>query len=142
MVIDYANGVRANFTLNMFSPDFSEEMVVTGTQGRLVAAEVFNFHQQQGSKATVSIEAGEHGGSKHTNVTYGALIEQSGHHGATYYEHIAFMDQLEGRSVDAATPLQGLWSMIVASAAQDSMATGQAVDIAPFMQANNLAGYL
>ena len=142
VVIDYANGVRANFTLNMFSPDFSEEMVVTGTQGRLVAAEVFNFHQQQGSKATVSIEAGEHGGSKHTNVTYGALIEQSGHHGATYYEHIAFMDQLEGRSVDAATPLQGLWSMIVASAAQDSMATGQAVDIAPFMQANNLAGYL
>ncbi|MDC0004188.1 Gfo/Idh/MocA family oxidoreductase [Porticoccaceae bacterium] len=142
VVIDYANGVRANFTLNMFSPDFSEEMVVTGTQGRLVAAEVFNFHQQQGSKATVSIEAGEHGGSKHTNVTYAALIEQSGHHGATYYEHIAFMDQLEGRSVDAATPLQGLWSMIVASAAQDSMATGQAVDIAPFMQANNLAGYL
>ena len=71
-----------------------------------------------------------------------ALIEQSGHHGATYYEHIAFMDQLEGRSVDAATPLQGLWSMIVASAAQESMATGQAVDIAPFMQANNLAGYL
>ena len=142
VVIDYANGVRANFTLNMFSPDFSEEMVVTGTQGRLVAAEVFNFHQQQGSKATVSIEAGEHGGSKHTNVTYGALIEQSGHHGATYYEHIAFMDQLEGRSVDAATPLQGLWSMIVASAAQESMATGQAVDITPFMQANNLAEYL
>ena len=142
VVIDYANGVRANFTLNMFSPDFNEEMVVTGTQGRLVATEVFNFHQQQGSKATVAIEAGEHGGSKNTNVTYAALIEQSGHHGATYYEHIAFMDQLEGRSVDAATPLQGLWSMIVASAAQESMATGQAVDITPFMQANNLAEYL
>ena len=142
VVIDYANGVRANFTLNMFSPDFNEEMVVTGTQGRLVATEVFNFHQQQGSKATVAIEAGEHGGSKNTDVTYAALIEQSGHHGATYYEHIAFMDQLEGRSVDAATPLQGLWSMIVASAAQESMATGQAVDITPFMQANNLAEYL
>ena len=142
VVIDYANGVRANFTLNMFSPDFNEEMVVTGTQGRLVATEVFNFHQQQGSKATVAIEAGEHGGSKNTNVTYAALIEQSGHRGATYYEHIAFMDQLEGRSVDAATPLQGLWSMIVASAAQESMATGQAVDITPFMQANNLAEYL
>ena len=142
VVIDYANGVRANFTLNMFSPDFNEEMVVTGTQGRLVATEVFNFHQQQGSKATVAIEAGEYGGSKNTNVTYAALIEQSGHHGATYYEHIVFMDQLEGRSVDAATPLQGLWSMIVASAAQESMATGQAVDITPFMQANNLAEYL
>jgi len=143
VVIDYANGTRANFTLNMFCPDFSEEMVVTGTEGRLVATEVFNFHhQQQGSKATVAIESGEHGASKKTDVTYAALIEQSGHHGATYYEHSAFMDQLEGLSVDAATCRQGLWSMIVASAAQASMASGQAVDIKQFMMANNLADYL
>lgn len=142
VVIDYANGVRANFALNMFSPNFNEEMVITGTQGRLVATEVFNFHQQQGSKATVAIESGEHGSSRNADVTYAALIEQSGHHGATYYEHIAFMDQLEGQSVDAATPLQGLWSMIVASAAQSSMATGQAIDIKQFMQANNLGCYL
>lgn len=142
VVIDYANGTRANFTLNMFCPDFTEEMVVSGTQGRLVAREVFNFHQQQGSKATVAIESGELGASRQMDVTYGALIEQSGHHGATYYEHIAFMDQLEGKQVDAATPLQGLWSMIVASAAQESMARGQAVDIKQFMQANGLAGFL
>jgi myo-inositol 2-dehydrogenase/D-chiro-inositol 1-dehydrogenase len=117
-------------------------MIVTGPRGRLVASEVFNFHQQQGSKATVSVEGGEHGASKKIDMTYAALIEQSGHHGATYYEHSAFMDQLEGLSVDAATPLQGLWSMIVASAAQASMASGQAVDIKQFMMANNLADYL
>jgi myo-inositol 2-dehydrogenase/D-chiro-inositol 1-dehydrogenase len=75
-------------------------------------------------------------------VTYPALIEQSGHHGATYYEHIAFIDQLEGTSVAAATPLQGLWSMIVASAAQASMASGGAVDINQFMAVNGLADYL
>lgn len=142
VVIDYANGTRANFTLNMFCPDFTEEMVVSGTRGRLVAREVFNFHQQQGSKAAVAIEAGELGASRQMDATYGALIEQSGHHGATYYEHIAFMDQLEGKQVDAATPLQGLWSMIVASAAQESMASGQSVDIKQFMQANGLAGFL
>jgi predicted dehydrogenase len=142
VVIDYANGTRANFTLNMFCPDFTEEMVVSGTQGRLVAREVFNFHQQQRSKATVAIESGELRASRQTDVTYGALIEQSGHHGATYYEHMAFMDQLEGKQVDAATPLQGLWSMIVASAAQESMASGQSVDIRQFMQANGLAGFL
>ena len=142
VVIDYANGTRANFTLNMFCPDFTEEMVVSGTRGRLVAREVFNFHQQQGSKAAVAIEAGELGASRQMDVTYGALIEQSGHHGATYYEHVAFMDQLEGKQVDAATPLQGLWSMIVASAAQESMARGQSVDIKQFMQAKGLAGFL
>ena len=142
VVIDYANGTRANFTLNMFCPNFSEEMVVTGTQGRLVATEVFNFHQQQGSKATVAIEVGEHGASKNTVVAYAALIEQSGHHGATYFEHIAFVDQLEKKSVSAATPLQGLWSMILASAAQASMASGGTVDINEFMTANGLADYI
>jgi predicted dehydrogenase len=142
VVIDYANGTRANFTLNMFCHEFTEELVVTGTQGRLVAKEVFNFHQQQGSRATVAIESGESAASRQTEVTYPALIEQSGHHGATYYEHIAFMDQLDGKPVEAATPLQGLWSMIVASAAQESMALGQAVEISPFMTANGLAGFL
>ncbi len=142
VIIDYANGTKANFTLNMFSQDFTEEMVVTGTHGRLVAKEVFNFHQQRGANARIAIESGELGASRQMDLSYPALIEQSGHHGATYYEHIAFMDQLEGKSVDAATPLQGLWSMIVASAAQASMATGQAVNIEQFMQANDLAGYL
>jgi len=142
VVIDYANGTRANFTLNMFCHDFSEELVVSGDRGRLTAKEVFNFHQQQGSKASLAIEAGELGGSKTIDVTYPALIEQSGHHGATYFEHIAFVDQLEGRSVPAATPLQGLWSMVVASAAQASMASGGAVDINQFMAANGLADYL
>ena len=44
--------------------------------------------------------------------------------------------------MDAATPLQGLWSMIVASAAQASVASGQAIDVNQFMQANYLADYL
>ena len=91
---------------------------------------------------SVAIESGESAASRQTEVTYPALIEQSGHHGATYYEHIAFMDQLDGKPVEAATPLQGLWSMIVASAAQESMALGQAVEISPFMTANGLAGFL
>ena len=142
VVIDYANGTRANFTLNMFCHDFSEELVVTGDRGRLTTKEVFNFHQQQGSVASVAIEVGELGPSKTMDVTYPALIEQSGHHGATYFEHIAFVDQLEAKSVSAATPLQGLWSMIVASAAQASMASGGAVDINQFMAANGLADYL
>ena len=141
VVIDYANGRRANFTLNMFCHEFVEELIVSGDRGRLTTRERFNFHQQQGSKATLEIEAGELGPSKTMDVIYPALIEQSGHHGATYFEHIAFVDQLEKKSVSAATPLQGLWSMIVASAAQASMARGEAVDINKFMRANGLADY-
>ena len=141
VIIDYANGVRANFTLNMFCHDFTEEMVVTGDRGRLVANELFNVHQQQPSKATIALEKGEWGASKQTDVTYAREIEKSGHHGATYYEHVAFVDQLDGKACESATPVQGLWSMIVASAAQHSIKTQQAVDIRAFMLDNNLADY-
>lgn len=141
VIIDYTNGVRANFTLNMFCHDFTEELVVTGDRGRLVANELFNVHQQQPSKATIALEKGEWGASKQTDVTYAREIEKSGHHGATYYEHVAFVDQLDGKACESATPVQGLWSMIVASAAQHSIKTQQAVDIRAFMLDNNLADY-
>lgn len=141
VIIDYTNGVRANFTLNMFCHDFTEEMVVTGDRGRLVANELFNVHQQQPSKATIVLEKGEWGASKQADVTYAREIEKSGHHGATYYEHVAFVDQLDGKACESATPVQGLWSMIVASAAQHSIKTQQAVDIRAFMLDNNLADY-
>ena len=141
VIIDYANGVRANFTLNMFCHDFTEELVVTGDSGRLVTNELFNVHQQQPSRATIALEKGEWGASKETDVTYAREIEESGHHGATYYEHVAFVDQLDGKKGEAATTVQGLWSMIVASAAQHSIATQQAVDIRAFMLENNLVNY-
>ena len=141
VIIDYTNGVRANFTLNMFCHDFTEELVITGDRGRLVANELFNVHQQQPSKATIALEKGEWGASKQTDVTYAREIEKSGHHGATYYEHVAFVDQLDGKACESATPVQGLWSMIVASAAQHSIKTQQAVDIRAFMLDNNLADY-
>ncbi len=141
VIIDYANGVRANFTLNMFCHDFTEELVITGDRGRLIANELFNVHQQQPSKATIALEKGEWGASKQTDVTYAREIEKSGHHGATYYEHVAFADQLDGKKGEAATVVQGLWSIIVACAAQQSIETQQAVDIRAFMLENNLADY-
>jgi len=91
---------------------------------------------------SVSVYLGEQGASRATKLSYPAAIEQSGHHGATYYEHIAFLDRLEGEAVDSATPLQGLWAMIVASAAQESIATGGAIDIANFIEQHNLAAAL
>ena len=81
------------------------------------------------------------GGSKHTEVTYAREIESSGHHGATYYEHIAFVDQLEGNLSASATPLQGLWSIIIACAAQQSIATGEAIDIDLFLADNKLSEF-
>lgn len=136
--IDYANGIKASFTLNMFCPDFSEELIVVGEQGRLVTHERFDFHAQVPTQTSIKVELGEHGASRRTELSYPKLIEQSGHHGATYFEHIALMDQLDGKHVDCATVRQGLWSMIVACAAQESLASGQAVNINGFLRSQQL----
>jgi len=140
--IDYANGIRASFTLNMFCPDFSEEMIVVGDQGRLLTAERFDFHAQLPTHASIKVELGENGASRSTELSYPTLIEQSGHHGATYYEHMALMDQLDGKQVDCATVQQGLWSMIVASAAQVSISSGQAVNIDNYLREQKLGKLL
>lgn len=136
--IDYRNGVRANFTLNMFSPHFHEELVVCGDRGRMVASESFNFLQDDVARSSLAIELGETGASRKTELGYPRDIEQSGHHGATFFEHVAFADQVAGHSASSATPLQGLWSIIVAAAAQESMQKGTPVEVDAFVRNNAL----
>ena len=129
VIVDYNNGVRASFTLNMFAPHFYEELVVSGVGGRLVASESFNFYEDEIARSSVAIEHGESAATRRIDLAYAKDIDQSGHHGATFYEHVAFMDHLDGKSTDAATPLQGLWSIVVAAAAQESVDSGQAIRI-------------
>jgi predicted dehydrogenase len=132
VIIDYANGIRASFTLNMFCQELYEELVVVGECGRLVASEQASFHPDTPSEARLQVEVPGHSAYRPQPVGYPPWIEETGHYGATFFEHIAFHRQLAGERVDAATPQQALWSLIVASAAQYSMAIGQAVDVATF----------
>lgn len=140
--IEYDNQVRAGFTLNMFCPDFGEELVVVGDAGRLKATEEHDIHRSAHGSAGLTLRSGENGVSKTLDLTYPRVLEQSGHHGSTYFEHIALLDRLEGKEVDCATPIQGMWAMIVASAAQESLRTGQAVDIATYLAAQGLESLL
>ena len=124
VTVTYDNGTLAHFTLNMFCQELYEELVVTGDQGRLVASESSSFRNGVESSAKVQVEVAAHPSYAGTTVTYPSAIEASGHSGATFFEHLAFVAQLEGDRVDAATPAQGFKSLLVASAAQHSLATG------------------
>ena len=141
VIIDYANGIRASFTLNMFCHELYEELVVVGECGRLVASEQASFHPDTPSEARLQIEVPGHPAYRSQTVGYPPWIEETGHYGATFFEHIAFHRQLAGERVDAATPEQALWSLIVASAAQHSMAIGQAVDIANFCEEEGVGAF-
>jgi hypothetical protein len=52
------------------------------------------------------------------------------------------MDRLDGKEVDCATPVQGMWAMVVASAAQESMVSGLPVNIAEFINNHGLNAVL
>ena len=139
VIIDFADGKRANFTLNMFTQELCEEMIVAGEHGRLVARETSTFKREESSRATIQIEVEGHSDYLPRDCTYPEVIERSGHHGSTFFEHEAFMDRLEGKQNDAATPLQGLWSIIVASCAQASIASGQAIEVRSYLNENGLS---
>ena len=140
--IDYDHGIRASFTLNMFCPDFAEELVVVGDQGRLKATEEQDIHRSASGSASLTLRLGVNGLSKTSDLTYPRVIEQSGHHGSTYFEHMALLDRLEGKAVDCATPMQGMWAMVVASAAQQSVRSGQAVSVDRSIAENDLGSLL
>ena len=58
VIVDYQNGIHANFTLNMFSPQFHEELIICGDQGRLVATESFDFQRDDVAHSRIRIELG------------------------------------------------------------------------------------
>ncbi len=142
VIIDYDNGVRASFTLNMFCPQFREELIVSGELGRITATESFDFHREDVARNEVCVELGEMGASRRTELGYTKAVDQSGHHGATWFEHVAFADQLAGKPADAATPREGLWSIIIATAAQESSASGEPVIIDTLVSEHGLDGLL
>ncbi len=138
VIVEYAGGVRASFALNMFAPHFYEELVVSGDRGRLVASETFDFYRNDVARSRIVVEAGESGATRTTDLAYTDDVDKSGHHGATFFEHRAFADRLDGIATDAATPLQGLWSIVVAAAAEESRSSGAPVDIGEFTTAHGL----
>jgi myo-inositol 2-dehydrogenase / D-chiro-inositol 1-dehydrogenase len=139
VVIDYANGVRANFSLCMFAPMFYEELVVCGDRGRLRAWEQTDFLPGGDLQSNVEVMLGESEASRRLQPAYPKWIQDSGHNGATYYEHVYFVDNIEGKLTTTASAREGLWSVIVASAAQESIKQGCAIDIDAYLGEMNIS---
>lgn len=138
VIVNYANGVRASFNLCMFSPMFSEELVVLGDAGRIRAVEHQDFVTDFDLESTLDILCGEDRPSRKMKPGYPAWIEQSGHNGATYYEHVNFVKNIRGEKTTTATAKEALWSVLVALAAQESIDTGQVVMIDDYLKAQDI----
>ena len=138
VIVNYENGVRASFNLCMFAPMFYEELTICGDGGRLKAWENEDFLPESSSGTYLEVMHGDNKPSRRMTPHYPAVIEKTGHHGATYYEHVQFINQIEGRESTAATANEGLWSIIVAAAAQESIKQGTLIEINDFLKSEGL----
>lgn len=129
VIVEYESGVRACFNLCMFSPMFFEEFVVCGDRGQLKAWEQEDFLSSGGLETGYELRLGEGGPSRTGKPQYPKQIESSGHSGATFYEHLYFIDNIEGRKTMTATAEEGFWSVVVGAAAELSVKTGGPVII-------------
>ncbi len=123
----YENNIRAAFNLCMFSPMFYEELVLCGDEGRLRTYECEDFLPGERLKTSLEVMRGEGKPSRVSTPTYPTYIENTGHSGATYYEHINFVDNIKGVKTNTATVDEGYWSIVVGAAAEESAKTGKPV---------------
>lgn len=138
VTITYQNGIRANFDLCMFAPLFYEELTLCGDEGRLKTYENMDFLPAARPKTHLEILCGENRPARITTPCYPVFVEESGHNGSTYYEHINFMDHIEGHKTNAATAEEGFWSIVVGVAAEESVKTGQAISIEELLAAKEI----
>jgi predicted dehydrogenase len=129
VTVVYANGVRASFNLCMFAPMFYEEIILCGDEGRLTAYEHQDFLPSNRPGTSLEIVQGENRPARISTPCYPTFIEQTGHNGSTFIEHINFIDNIEGVQTNAATVEEGFWSIVVGVAAEESVKTGEVVVI-------------
>lgn len=134
VIINYENEIRASFSLCMFAPMFYEELVLCGDEGRLRAWEQHDYIAGASAPNNVEVMCGEQRSSRRVQPGYMKWIEESGHNGATYYEHVYFIDNLDGKATTTATVREGFWSIVVASAAQESIKRGVVININDYLQ--------
>lgn len=138
VVIEYENGIRGSFGLVMFAPMFYEEIVLCGDIGRLRASENQDFLPGNSLKSQLEIFGGETFPSRMSTPSYPLAIEESGHNGATFFEHVHFVDSIDRGYSDGPTPMDAFWSIVVGAAAEASVATGEPVDIQELLAQNGL----
>lgn len=136
VIVDFENGTRGMLDLCMFAEGsrWQEVISVTGEKARVDAkvpgpARFSTDGKERAAEIEISHRATR-------NVTHEAVevdphvLAAGDHHGSTFYQHQKFRDLiLAGRGTPDVSLVDGLWSVVVGQAAEESARTGQAIDL-------------
>ncbi|MDA0273442.1 MAG: Gfo/Idh/MocA family oxidoreductase [Proteobacteria bacterium] len=121
VIVEFANGARALLDLCMFAEGsrHEQQITVTGDIGKIETTvpgdELIISNRGSNDFKTIRIERDPR------------VKEEGLHHGASYLEHLGFIDAIRNGSPPAVTARDGLLSVALGVAAQQSIESGQAV---------------
>ncbi|MGI9365955.1 MAG: Gfo/Idh/MocA family protein [Rhizobiaceae bacterium] len=136
VVIDFANGTRGMLDLCMFAEGskWQEVVSVTGPRARIDAcvpgpARFSKDGKEQASQVVISDRASKRERVEEIEVDH-TILQAGDHHGSSYYQHERFLKLVRGEtSLVDVTLEDGLWSVIVGEAAEQSAISGQAIEL-------------
>ncbi len=131
VIVEYDSGARALLDLCMFAEGSRHEqnIAVTGDIGKLETT-------VPGDELYISKREGRSGRS--IAVATDAQVRHTGfHHGSSFLEHRGFIDAIREGKPPAVTTRDGLMSVLVGLAAQQSIESGQAVEIDSLLKQSN-----
>ncbi|PSL18442.1 Gfo/Idh/MocA family protein [Shimia abyssi] len=136
VVVDFENGTRGMLDLCMFAEGsyWQEVVSVTGAAARVDAkvpgpARFTVDGAERASEIEISHRASKDVIREEIEVDH-SILSAGDHHGSTYFQHAKFRDLVnQGHGTPEVTLLDGLWSVIVGEAAEESARCGQAIDV-------------
>ena len=140
VIVDFASGARAMLELCMFAEGarYQEEISATGPVGKIEClvpgpGRFWPAHLGAPPVPQVIVSPRNPKGPQVLEVPVDPAILAAGdHNGSTFYQHMGFAAVVRGQATPQVTLDDGWWAVAMGMAAQQSAATGQAVDMAAF----------
>ena len=136
VTVEFENGARGMLDLCMFAEGsyWQEVISVTGEKGRVDAkvpgpARFSPDGKERASEIEISHRASKEVVREEIEVDH-SILAAGDHHGSTFFQHQRFRNLVQsGRGHPEVSLHDGLWSVIVGEAAEESARTGRAIDI-------------
>jgi predicted dehydrogenase len=135
VTVDFANGVRGMLDLCMFAEgSYWQEMIsVTGDQARLDAyvpgpARFSPDGSERASEFAISARDTKRETREAVHVDH-SVLAAGDHHGSTFFQHRKFVDMVRSGGEPEVGLVEGLISVAVGAAAEQSVRSGQAIEL-------------
>ncbi len=133
VIVDFENGVRSLLDLCMFAENsnYQEEIVAVGDIGKIETFVPSHASGKDSSEVRVALR--KDNVIKSNLVTVDKQILAAGyHHGATYFEHLAFINAIHNNTAPEVSLKDGLMSVAIGEAAEQSIKESRVVDFKEF----------